>query len=289
MAEGELITVKDVKNSGLLLLNKAKGITSRDLVNEVCRALGTKKVGHLGTLDPMAEGLMLVPINDALKVAYLLEGMDKTYHVKALFGIETDTLDLEGNIIRKEDYIFDKDKVLKVLKSFNKTYLQEVPKYSAKKVNGKKLYEYARNNIEVELPKTRVTISDIKLLNLTDKEIEFICHVTSGTYIRSLIRDMGREIGIPITMSYLKRNSQGPYHLVDASSLDNYHLISIYDMLKNKNLVEAGNELINKIKHGQILKDTYGDNPIFIDKDKNVLAIYEKYKDGFIKPRKVLI
>lgn len=281
--------MSDVKNSGLLLLNKDKGITSRDLVNEVCKVLKTKKVGHLGTLDPMAEGLMLIPVGDALKVAYLLDSMDKTYHVKALFGFETDTLDLEGKVIKKEDYTFDKDKVYSVLESFNKTYLQEVPKYSAKKVNGKKLYEYARNNIEVELPKTKVTISDIKLLSLNDKEIEFTCHVTSGTYIRSLIRDIGRELAIPMTMSYLKRTSQGPYKLSEVSTLDNYHLISIYDMLKERNLVEAGNELINKIKHGQILKDIYGDSPIFIDKDKNVLAIYERYEDGYIKPRKVLI
>lgn len=281
--------MKDVKNSGLLLLNKEKGITSRDLVNEVSKTLGTKKVGHLGTLDPMAEGLMLIPVNQALKVTYLLEGMDKTYHVKALFGRETDTLDLEGIIIKEENYIIDKAKVIKVLNSFNKTYLQEVPKYSAKKVNGKKLYEYARKNIKVELPKTKVTISDIKLLNLTDKELEFTVHVTSGTYIRSLIRDIGKELSIPMTMSYLKRTSQGPYKLEDASSMDNYHLISIYDMLKGKNLVKASDKLILKIKHGQILKDIYGDNPIFIDKDKNILAIYEKYKDGYIKPRKVLI
>lgn len=289
MAEGGLTTVSDAKNSGLLLLNKEKGITSRDLVNDVCKVLKTKKVGHLGTLDPMAEGLMLIPVNAALKVAYLLDGMDKTYHVKALFGFETDTLDLEGKVIKQEAYIIDKAKVIKVLDGFNKTYLQEVPKYSAKKVNGKKLYEYARNNIEVELPKTKVTISDIKLLSLNDKEIEFTCHVTSGTYIRSLIRDIGRELAIPMTMSYLKRTSQGPYKLSEVSTLDNYHLISIYDMLKERNLVEAGNELINKIKHGQILKDIYGDSPIFIDKDKNVLAIYERYEDGYIKPRKVLI
>lgn len=281
--------MSDAKNSGLLLLNKEKGITSRDLVNDVCKVLKTKKVGHLGTLDPMAEGLMLIPVNDALKVAYLFASMDKTYHVKALFGFETDTLDLEGMVIKKTGYTLDKDKVISVLESFNKTYLQEVPKYSAKKVNGKKLYEYARNNIEVELPKTKVTILDIKLLNLNDKEIEFTCHVTSGTYIRSLIRDIGKKLSIPMTMSYLKRTSQGPYKLEDASSMDNYHLISIYDMLKERNLVEAGNELINKIKHGQILNDIYGDNPIFIDKDKNVLAIYEKYADGLIKPRKVLI
>lgn len=281
--------MSDAKNSGLLLLNKEKGITSRDLVNDVCKVLKTKKVGHLGTLDPMAEGLMLIPVNAALKVAYLLDGMDKTYHVKALFGFETDTLDLEGKVIKQEAYIIDKAKVIKVLDGFNKTYLQEVPKYSAKKVNGKKLYEYARNNIEVELPKTKVTISDIKLLSLNDKEIEFTCHVTSGTYIRSLIRDIGRELAIPMTMSYLKRTSQGPYKLSEVSTLDNYHLISIYDILKERNLVEAGNELINKIKHGQILKDIYGDSPIFIDKDKNVLAIYERYEDGYIKPRKVLI
>lgn len=281
--------MQDVKNSGLLILYKEKGITSRDLVNEVCKVLKTKKVGHLGTLDPMAEGLMLLPVNNCLKIAYLLEGMPKTYHVKASFGYETDTLDMEGVVIKKEEYNFDEDKIIKVLNSFNKTYLQEVPKYSAKKVNGKKLYEYARNNIEVELPKTKVTISDIKLLNLTDKEIEFTCHVSSGTYIRSLIRDIGRELGIPMTMTYLKRIAQGPFSLNDLSSLNDVHLVSMYELLKDRNIVIASADLIARIKHGQILKDIYGDNPIFIDKDKNVLAIYEKYEEGLIKPRKILI
>lgn len=275
-------------NDGFLLLNKPRGITSRDLVNEVGKKLGTKKVGHLGTLDPMAEGLMIIAVGKALRVSYLLEGLDKEYTASAEFGFETDTLDAEGQVLRKEEYFITKDKLEQVLSSFNKTYLQEVPIYSAKKVKGKKLYEYARKGIKVDLPTTKVTISNLKLLEFSDKEFTFSVKVTSGTYIRSLIRDIGKNLGIPMTMTSLIRTSQGPFKLKDATALDDLKFIDMKISASGKNKV-FGEDLINDIKHGKVLKDLYGKDPVFVDKNGNILAIYESYKPGYIKPKKVLI
>lgn len=275
-------------NDGFLLLNKPRGITSRDLVNEVGKKLGTKKVGHLGTLDPMAEGLMIIAVGKALRVSYLLEGLDKEYTASAEFGFETDTLDAEGQVLRKEEYFITKDILEQVLSSFNKTYLQEVPIYSAKKVKGKKLYEYARKGIKVDLPTTKVTISNLKLLEFSDKEFTFSVKVTSGTYIRSLIRDIGKNLGIPMTMTSLIRTSQGPFKLKDATALDDLKFIDMKIAASGKNKV-SGEDLINDIKHGKVLKDLYGKDPVFVDKNGNILAIYESYKPGYIKPKKVLI
>lgn len=275
-------------NDGFLLLHKEKNITSRALVNRVCCQLNTKKVGHLGTLDPMAEGLMILAVGKALKIAYLLNDLDKEYIAEAEFGYETDTLDAEGSVIKKQEYNLNYDEVKKVLMSFNKEYYQTVPKYSAKKVKGKKLYEYARQNIDVDLPKTKVKISNIELLYLDDNKIKFKCRVTSGTYIRSLIRDIGKSLGICMTMTSLLRISQGPFLLENASKLENLQFLDMKVALFNKNIVKA-ESLKEDIRHGKILKDQYGSNPIFVDDEGNILAIYECYKEGFIKPKKVLI
>ena len=136
--------------NGILVINKDIGYTSRDVINIISKCLDTKKVGHTGTLDPMANGVLVVCVNQGLKMCELLTNHDKEYIAGVTLGIETDTLDMEGKILRKEDIKLDKEKILKVVKSFKKTYLQEVPKYSAVKVNGRKLYEYARKNLEVD-------------------------------------------------------------------------------------------------------------------------------------------
>ena len=148
----------------ILVINKEKGYTSRDIVNIVSKELGTKKIGHTGTLDPMATGVLVLCIGNALKVCELLTNHDKEYLAGITLGIETDTLDMDGNILKNESISLNKDTIIDTVKSFKKGYFQEVPKFSAVKVNGKKLYEYARENIDVVLPKKEVTIYDIDIL-----------------------------------------------------------------------------------------------------------------------------
>ena len=151
--------------NGILIVNKPSGITSRDVVNIVGKTLNTKKVGHTGTLDPMATGVLVLCLGNALKVCELITANDKEYIAKVILGIETETLDTTSPIINTKKTNITKEEIEKVLNSFKGSYLQEVPKYSAVKINGKKLYEYAREGKEIELPKKMVTIYDIQLIS----------------------------------------------------------------------------------------------------------------------------
>ena len=153
--------------NGVMIINKPLGYTSRDVVDEVSKCFKTKKVGHAGTLDPNASGVLIVCVNKGLKVCELFSDCDKEYETEVILGIETDTLDMDKNatIIREENVNIDEKTLKKVVNSFKGKYMQEVPKYSAVKVNGKKLYEYARSGVEVELPKKEVEIKDIEIIS----------------------------------------------------------------------------------------------------------------------------
>ena len=151
---------------GILIIDKESGMTSRDVVNMVGKNYKTKKIGHTGTLDPLATGVLVVCVNRATKIAELLTSLDKEYVAEFILGRLTDTLDIEGNLLKSEETNFTRDEVLYACKKLIGNYTQTVPIYSAVKVNGKKLYEYARENIDVELPKHNVTISSIELLDI---------------------------------------------------------------------------------------------------------------------------
>ena len=278
-----------MNNSGILLVNKESNMTSRDVVNLVSKFIGTKKVGHLGTLDPIATGLMVLTVNEATKTGSLLVSDDKEYIAEATIGIKTDTLDITGNVIDKKDISLTEEQVLSALEHFKGIYVQEVPKYSAVKINGKKLYEYARANQDIILPKREVTIKEITLLNFDNNKFTFKVLVSKGTYIRSLINDIGDYLNVPMTMSNLKRTKSGHFNLDNAYALtdiknDNYHLISLKDSLKEYNQVNVDDDLSKRILNGQILEDAYGNKPVvFIYKD-NVIGIYHEYQDNKLKP-----
>ena len=228
--------------NGVLIINKPLGYTSRDVVNKVSKLLNTKKVGHTGTLDPNASGVLVLCVGQALKVVELMSDHDKEYIAEVILGIATDTLDMDTNatIIKEEKVDISKDKITQVVKSFKKKYFQEVPIYSSVKVNGKKLYEYARNNIPVELPKKEVEIKDIDIVDdivYKDDKVYFKikCTVSKGTYVRALIRDIGSELGVSSVMNTLIRTRQGRFTLDDSYTLDdiengNYKL-SCYNSL----------------------------------------------------------
>ena len=282
---------------GIILINKEKDYTSRDVVNIIGKYLNTKKVGHSGTLDPLATGVLVIAINKGLKVINLLTNLEKEYIVDVKFGIETDTLDITGNILNEDNnYSVTKEQLINVLNKFKITYQQEVPKYSAIKVNGKRLYEYARNNEEVTLPKKEVTIKEIELLEFNNNSFKFRTLVSKGTYIRSLIRDIGKELNILMTMSNLKRTKQGMFNIIDCNTLDDiknnkFKVLSLKDVLSNYKTIEVTDELYNKIKNGTILENNYDEDIIIFIKGKDVIAIYKRYdKDkNKIKPLHVLI
>jgi tRNA pseudouridine55 synthase len=269
-----------MKDSGVLLINKPIGISSSDVVLKIKKILQTKKIGHTGTLDPLAEGLLVITINKATKVSTLLTSTYKEYIATMQLGIKTDTYDTEGKILEEKEVSKDLD-IEKVIKSYQKTYLQEVPIYSAVKVDGKKLYEYARNNEEVTLPKKEVDIKEIEILSIDNNIVKFKCLVSKGTYIRSLINDIGEDLGCHAIMIGLLRTKVDNFSLEDAYTLEdikkgNYKLIPIQDALNIPKII-VDEDLELKIKNGIKLDNIYNikDKVLFINKSNEELGIYE--------------
>ena len=285
--------------NGVLVIDKEKNKTSRDIVNDVCKRLGTKHIGHTGTLDPIATGVLVLGINDGCKIIELLSSDRKTYEACVIVGIETDTLDITGNIINKcKVDLLTKEKVQDVIDRFPRKYEQEVPIYSAIHVNGKRLYEYARNNIDVTLPKRSVEIYNLELISNIEKDnyyyFKIRVEVSKGTYIRSLIRDVGTSLGLCCTMKELRRIKQGIFNISDAIKLNDVSkdikLIPIVDALKNYDKFIADDELALKVSNGMVLKfDTNSNILVIVDNNNNLLAIYQRYdKDPtMMKPFKV--
>lgn len=282
--------------NGILAIYKEKGYTSRDVVNILAKELGTKKIGHTGTLDPIATGVLVVCIGQGLKLVELLTNHDKEYIAKIKLGIETDTLDITGNII-KEDSIdkYSKEQVELVLKKFVGKIKQIVPKYAAIKVNGKKLYEYARNGEEVELSVRDIEIYDLKLVSdVKDNEFYIKCHVSKGTYIRSLVRDIGYELGTVATMTELERTKLGNFSLEDTYTIDDirsnmYSMFSIEEVLDLPRIVVDG-ALEKKIRNGQVLDKFFdGDMAMIMNKDNELLAIYQIKENDKVKPYRMFI
>ena len=274
-----------LENNGILVINKDKGYTSRDVVNVISKLFGTKKVGHNGTLDPLATGVLVICLNRYTKLNELLASNEKEYIAEVTLGIKTDTLDIEGNVLEEKETVVNKEDLEKTLKKYETTYEQEVPIYSAVKVNGKKLYEYARSGEKVILPKKKVTIKKIELLKFKDNKFTFKCLVSKGTYIRSLIRDILDDLGVIGTMSNLTRTKQGVFDIENSYSLEdvrngNYKLLLVKDIL-DIDKITVSDELKFKILNGNKVKGNYSNKVLFLDEDGGELAIYKKDNDDY--------
>ena len=275
--------------NGFILVNKKKNMTSRDVVNSLIKILNTKKIGHTGTLDPFAEGILLVAVNKGLKVVKLLNYKDKEYIaiIKVKLGIKTDTLDITGNILEEKKEKINKEELAPVLKSFIGKYSYEVPIYSAIKVNGKKLYEYARKNQKVELPIKDSYIYDIKLIDFNDNSFTFSVKVSNGTYIRALVRDISKKLNKLMTLEELTRTKvdnlliENSYTLEDIKN-NNFKLLKINDLLNYKE-VELNRDLEDKVLNGNKIKlDELEDNILFI-KEKEEIAVYTREECDIFK------
>ena len=272
----------------LLVVNKEKNLTSRDIVNNLTKIFNTKKIGHTGTLDPIATGVLVCLFGKYTKLVDLLTSLDKEYIAEIKLGIKTDTGDITGSIIENKKYNITKEEIIKVFKEFPQKYEQTVPKYSAVKINGKKLYEYARNNIEIELPKREVSIFSLELIDYEKDIIKFKTHVSKGTYIRSLIEDICEKLGTIGTMNNLIRTKQGGFDIEDSFILDdvkngNFKFQNIHEFLKYPS-IEINDELIKIIKNGGRIKNIYNvqDKVIFTYQGEDI-AIYET-NDETLKP-----
>lgn len=267
----------------ILLVNKEKNYTSRDVVNIISKKFNTKKVGHFGTLDPLATGLLVIGIGSFTKLGNLLENDTKEYICEVLIGKSTNTYDITGETIKEvKDYNLSKELLTKTLKSFQKEYIQEVPIYSAVKVNGKKLYEYARNNEKVELPSKKVIIFNIDLIELKDNYFSFSSKVSKGTYIRSLINDISNKLDIPMCMASLQRISQDKFLLKDAFTLkdienNNYKLLDIEDIFDTLKL-EIPKDIEKKVLNGSLIDNIYNKDKVIFTKNNNNYVLYTIYE-----------
>lgn len=281
---------------GILVVDKPKDYTSRDIVNIVSKKLQTKKVGHTGTLDPLATGVLVLCIGKATKLVDLLAS-SKEYIAEVTLGICTDTLDITGSILKEEKAHISKDKITDALKQMVGTYKQEVPLYSAVKVGGKKLYEYARNNQKVVLPKKEVTIYALELIDNIKYEnhktiFKIKCHVSHGTYIRALIKDLADKLGTLGVMSNLRRIKNNHFTINDAYTLDdiesgNYKIIPIKDALTSYPNVTIDDKMAFKIKNGQVIDNIYHQDIVVFLNKQDVLAIYKNDNDK-LKVYKIL-
>ena len=249
--------------NGVLFVNKPEGLTSRDVVNQISRIYGTKKVGHTGTLDPMATGVLIVCLGSYTKLVNLLTSSYKEYIADMKFGVKTDTGDVTGNVLETKEVNLSYDELKRVIDTFPKEYIQTVPKYSAVKVNGKKLYEYAREGKEVELPKRQVF---------------------KGTYVRSLILDIAERLDTVATMSGLVRTKQGNVSLEDCMTLESITKdtpLKTVDELFLLPKIEVNEQDYQRVMNGNPLFLETTEPRIFVTHHKEVVAMYEKKEESY--------
>lgn len=273
--------------NGVIVVNKPKGITSRDVVNKLVKVFGTKSIGHIGTLDPMATGVLVCLIGKYTKLGSIMVNHDKEYVATFKLNVLSDTLDSEGKVIKTDNKTISLEDMNGAIEHFNGiTYMQEVPIYSAVKVNGKKLYDYARSNEDVILPKKEVTIYKLELVSF-EEEVKIKCKVSKGTYIRALIRDICAYLGTYGIMTDLVRTKLGDYDKSDAYSLDDisngkYKLYSLEDIF-NLDVRYINNDNHKQIYNGNIVKDKNSNYILYKDGDK-VVAFYTRINEEELKP-----
>ncbi|UZK64023.1 tRNA pseudouridine(55) synthase TruB [Mycoplasma mycoides subsp. capri] len=281
-----------MQKSGIFILNKPSNISTYQLINQVKKKLNIKKVGHCGTLDLLATGVVICLVNNATKISDYLLNANKAYQVKIKLFTLTDSFDAEGNIIQTQTpFNISLDQINKVISKYNNyTYNQYPPIYSSIKVDGKKLYEYALTNQDVEIKSRKVTIYKTDLLSYDQKNYEIFLDVkcSKGTYIRSLAVDICKDLNTIGYVVYLNRTLSGNFKLENSIDLNNIswdHLISINDVIKTNDfkVVKYQNSL-EIIQGKKIILNDINDDLVFISDNKNsILAVYQKYDNNIFK------
>ncbi|WP_283746818.1 tRNA pseudouridine(55) synthase TruB [Bacillus cereus] len=298
---------------GVVLLHKPKGMTSHDCVFKLRKILREKRIGHTGTLDPDVTGVLPICVGRATKIAQFLTSETKTYEGEVTLGFSTTTEDASGEVVEKQDVnrVITRKEVEEVLAELTGTIEQMPPMFSAVKVNGKKLYEYARTGQEVERPVRTITIHEFVLLDEREvfegENISFRFRVTcsKGTYVRTLAVMIGEKLGFPSHMSHLVRTASGEFLLEDCISFEEIEenvqngtvesiFISIDEALSKFPKMVVDEKQAEKIKNGMFLKNELETTAPFItvfDKNDRCLAIYEHHPKhpGMLKPMKVLV
>jgi len=290
--------------NGVLNIYKPKGYTSHDIVNKVRRIAGMKKVGHTGTLDPMAEGVLPVCLGKATRIAEYLTGEEKEYIAEVTLGAETDTLDADGEVIKECPIPELREALLQeAFKKFIGDLVQIPPMYSAIKKEGKPLYKYAREGLEFELPGRNITINYINLISFEGKMFKIRVGCSKGTYIRSLARDLGNELGSCGYLSSLIRSKSGNFTIANAVTLETLqeegvekHLISIDEAIPQFISVHLDEENSKKASLGNFVildetnyKDVFDSEMVKIFAfDGSVIGL-GVLESRVLKPKKVFV
>lgn len=271
-------------HNGVLLIDKPAGFTSRDIVNQVGKIFHTKKIGHTGTLDPMATGVLILCIGSYTKLVDNLTSKNKEYIAVMQLGLLTDTLDTTGKTLKEESVNLDEDKIYAAFKNFPREYNQEVPSYSAVKINGKKLYEYAREGISIHLPKRMVSIYSLEILSIDNNEVTFKTCVSKGTYIRSLIRDLGTSLKTYASMRSLRRVSQGTFAIDKCLKIsditENTSLLTLDDLFSYPHFSLNDTEY-QKVLNGNKLSLNSESLYLLLTYQNKTIALYMKDGDTY--------
>ena len=276
-----------MKMDGIILVNKPSGMTSHDVVNKLRRILKTKKVGHCGTLDPDATGVLVVCVNKATKVLQFLTSESKEYVATLSLGTSTDTYDASGKIIETKEFpALDNNEIVACFNNFIGSQEQKPPIYSAIKVNGKKLYEYARAGEQVEVPTRSVTVNHLEILQIENNLIKFKVGCSKGTYIRSLCYDLAKALGYPGHMKDLIRTKSGNFSLENCFTLEQiengeYTTVSLEEALNSYQQLVVDDEKI--IFHGKKIKSDLNEQVVILNRQGKVLAMYGPDGNGYLK------
>lgn len=277
-----------MQNDGIILVNKRKDWTSRDVVNRACKLLNTKKIGHCGTLDPFATGILILGVNKGTKILQFLENGKKEYIAKLQLGLISETLDITGKDIQNvEVKKYEEEKIIEVLQSFLGKSMQITPKYSARKVDGKKLYEYAREGIEVKDIYKEIEIYSIDLIDYYDDTIIFKACVSKGTYIRQLGLDIAKKLGTAGILSELERISIGNFTLDQTLDVEeiSYEKLFPYDSaLDFMPIIVVEGQQEKMISNGMTVRlNTDKEIVLIKSKENKNLAVYQRYKSDLYK------
>lgn len=275
--------------SGCVVIDKPTGCTSHDVVDQVRKALGTRKVGHAGTLDPDATGVLVLGVGLGTKLLQFVTGTDKRYVGEIVFGSETSTLDAAGEVVATHDMTLDPAAVAEAAQAFVGDIEQIPPMVSAIKVDGKRLHELAREGKEVERKPRPVTVHQFDVTATEDPLVyRAEVHCSSGTYIRTLAADLGRALGGGAHLRNLRRTAVGSFTVDGARSVEELELAPVLELLRGMPTLTVDAETARRVSHGQSLGPAGGEGLLAItDQDGHLLAVYQA-KDGNLCAAKVL-
>lgn len=292
--------------NGILVIDKDAGMTSADVVYHLRKALHIRKIGHAGTLDPEVTGVLPIAIGQATKLIELMHQRPKRYQGTGLFGYSTDSYDATGNIVKTKKIIdpFSAEKIQENMKTFEGKIIQVPPIYSAVKVNGKRLYEYARAGIPVERPKREVEVFNYNLIGKPDfnkekgqESFNFEIECSKGTYVRSLVNDLGEKMHTPAVMTYLRRTASSGFDISQAAKLSEIienpekasELIQPIDkFFEDYETIDLTAKEWSKVKNGAIISLKTDAKNVALRYNNRVKAIYQKVSRGY-KPKLMLL